>query len=203
MVIFLDTPFLARYIWGGWWDEPTEGLFSAMNDDEHNETIPKFLWRKSEPNGDRFENCVGFNMFSYDFVDVSCGFEICGICDIANAPTFVLRGLCTNSIFDHHYGWTGDLDQSYKYNFRGFEKSLITWNEDKKYWKLQMISDPTIFAISNETKGPYPFGVNKWYIFNDVTCLNKEIDAKNHVYSTLLSFSACTNEEFNCEDGSW
>ena len=67
------------YFWAGWWDEPEEGIFSNINNKFSGPSIPN-LWQKSEPNGDRAENCVAIN--TNDFVDVPCNFNDCGACEI-------------------------------------------------------------------------------------------------------------------------
>ena len=51
------------YFWAGWWDEPNEGTFTdtnIYNKDDVGSTIPD-MWQKSEPNGDRNENCAAMN----------------------------------------------------------------------------------------------------------------------------------------------
>ena len=73
-------------------------------------------------------------------------------------PVFVIRGICDNSQFDNHYGWTGELSDGEKYNFRGFSTSFIYWDNNNKFWKLEHNNNPSLFAISNNTVGPYPIG---------------------------------------------
>ena len=93
------------------------------------------------------------------------------------------------------------------YFFRGFENSILQYNNDKSEWKLSLYSKPSIYAIFNGT-ATYPFGVQKWFVFND-TCKYESEDElesieikKNHKLS--FNFNAChPNEEFNCADGTW
>ena len=54
-------------------------------------TIPN-LWKKSEPNGDRIENCV---VIEYDFIDVDCNYKACGACEIDNTIVFATPCLCS------------------------------------------------------------------------------------------------------------
>ena len=131
---------LAPYsvIWAGWTDEPSEGTFVNMND--YNVTIQSLgvdLWRKHEPNGDLRENCVVLDGF--DFADWNCNRKLCGICDMGESPILKLRGLCKDTVFDVHYGWTGEFspnDSDEKYTFQGFSSSSILWDSDKRYFKL-------------------------------------------------------------------
>ena len=133
---YLEAP--ASAVWAGWTDEPSEGTFVDMND--YNVTIQSVgvdLWRKSEPNGDLRENCVLLDGF--DFVDVNCNKKFCGICDMGESPILKLRGLCEDTVFDVHYGWTGEFspnDSDEKYTFQGFSSSSILWDSDKRYFKL-------------------------------------------------------------------
>ena len=62
-----------------------------------------------------------------------------------------------------------------------------------------VLSDLSIYAISNETKGPYPFGEQTWYFFEDA------VDAcgADKIYKAQLSFSSCDENAFNCHDGTW
>ena len=78
-------------IWAGWTDAPKEGIFVDMNDDNVTmQSVGVNLWRKSEPNGDLRENCVLLDGF--EFTDMNCDKKYCGICDMAAAPVFKLRG---------------------------------------------------------------------------------------------------------------
>ena len=117
-------------------------------------------------------------------------------------------GLCDGSSFDAHYGMTTEYSKGTEiYFFRGFENSILQYNNDKSEWKLSLYSKPSIYAIFNGT-ATYPFGVQKWFVYND-TCKYESEDElestqtkKNHKLS--FNFNAChPNEEFNCADGTW
>ena len=119
------------------------------------EIIPN-MWRKSEPNGDSEENCA--SMINNDFVDVPCIWNDCGACEIGKTPVFIIRGICDDSQFDNHYGWTGEFSEGEKYTFRGFSNSYLYWDNENNYWKLEHNTNPSIYAICNNTIGPYPIG---------------------------------------------
>lgn len=77
-------------------------------------------------------------------------------------------------------------------------------------------SNPSIYAVCNETSGMYPFGTRAWYFFND-TCTKEDkpnqqsIASHNHPSNpketekqVQISFSSCSEDsEFNCHDGAW
>ena len=167
-----------------------------------NGTIPNF-WHKSQPNGDRKENCAAMRKEFNDFYDIPCDFKKCGACEIDSSPVYIIRGLCKDSKFDQHYGWTGEFSVGDKYKFQGFSKSYLYWDEGNSYWKLEDNKDPSIYAICNTTKGTYPFGTNKWHFFNDTPCITEENKVLDNVYVQDISFSSCTKSMFNCNDGTW
>ena len=164
-------------------------------------TIPN-LWKKSEPNGDRIENCV---VIEYDFIDVDCNYKACGACEIDKTIVFAMRGLCKNSKFDVHYGLIEELSYHDKYAFRGFADSFLYWDHQNKYWKLEgNYTDSSVYAISNNTVGPYPIGTNKWYFFNDNTaCITEKNKVGDNIYVEEINFSSCSESMFNCYDGTW
>ena len=139
-----------------------------------------------------------------DFIDLNCESEGCGACEIDKTPVFVMRGLCKDSNFDYHYGWTGELSNGEKYNFRGFSNSFLYWDDENQYWKIEQNSNPSIYAISNNTVGPYPIGTNKWYFFNDnIACINSRNKILENVYVEDINLSSCNSNQFNCHDGTW
>ena len=190
--------FLSDSFWTGWWDEPKEGLYSDINDPSNKERIPSSdFWAESEPNGDTRENCAVIGSDLHYFYDHFCGTLHCGICNIGTAPIFTIRGLCTESGFDFHYGWDGIVSGNGKIFFRGFSKSSMFWDAKNLNWRLKDVSNPLLYAINNSTKGPYPFGTHKWYVFNDVGCGN------GNVSEVEISFTSCNEDMFNCHDGTW
>ena len=78
-------------------------------------------------------------------------------------PVFVIRGICDYSQFDNHYGWTGELSDGEKYNFRGFffvfiNRAVVTQIEMALYC---LVHNCTIFLcaldvrnIDDQCRGP-------------------------------------------------
>ena len=117
------------------------------------------MWDKSQPNGDRNQNCVSMGPYSdYNFGDEACEHNLCGACEIDKTPVFVIRGICEE--FDNHYGWTGEFSEGDKYTFRGFSNSFLHWDDKNDYWKLEHYTNSSVYAICNKTVGPYPIGKN-------------------------------------------
>lgn len=193
--------------WIDLWDKWSEGLFrSAENKSLVLSNTSYQNWDLGEPNGDTVENCVAYRRGAWN--DYSCGGEkLCTVCDIHTIPIFTMRGLCYGSSFDHHYSWTGNLseDTSQLYDFRGFSKSYLSYEMDRKEWVLSLYTDSDIYATTNETDGQmYPFGTFNWFFFND-TCTRagpSETVAEN-TFRMPISLSSCTDDEFTCRDGTW
>ena len=119
------------------------------------------MWRKSQPNGDTNQNCVAiFKNFKSSFGDEPCDYNLCGACEIDKTPVFVIRGICEDSQFDNHYGWTDEFSEGEKYTFRGFSNSFLYWDNENNYWKLEHNTNPSTYAICNKTVGSYPIGKN-------------------------------------------
>ena len=116
--------------------------------------------------------------------------------DFLDAVFIVLTlGLCRGSSFDAHYGWTGEYSQGTElYTFNGFKTSFLQYDSEKSHWKLTTDANSATYAILNGSS-IYPFGTQKWYIFND-TCQSEP--------RSFLNFNGCnTYNEFNCLDGTW
>lgn len=191
----------ANESWIDLWDQWSEGIFnSAENPTLILSNISYQNWDLGEPNGDTVENCVAYKRGVWN--DYSCGDQqLCSVCDIQSIPIFTMRGLCYGSSFDHHYSWTGNDSGSDLYAFRGFSKSYLSYEGNQ--WILSLYTDGEIYASTNETNGQmYPFGTYNWYFFND-TCPRagpSETVAEN-TFRMPISFSACTDDQFTCRDG--
>ena len=104
-------------------------------------------------------------------------------------------GLCHGSSFDAHYGWTGKYSQGTEvYYFNGFKNSLLQYDNEKSQWKITTDTNSETYAILDGSS-IYPFGTQKWNIFND-SCRFEQ--------SSFLNYNGCnTYNEFNCMDGTW
>ena len=80
-------------IWAGWWDEPTEGVFSDVNTGR---ALPEDAfqpWFPGEPNGHRGENCGIVWARRNAWNDQPCVDPLCGFCELEEIPTMQIRGL--------------------------------------------------------------------------------------------------------------
>lgn len=67
-----------------------------------------------------------------------------------------------------------------------------------------MDDNENIYATCNETGEMYPFGMFNWYFFNDTCPRAGPLDrVGKNIHKFLISFSACSDNEFTCMDGSW
>ena len=82
----------------------------------------------------------------------------------------------------------------------------LNWEEEDKLWKisnerypgLQLITKTTnndIFlgVTANVTETKYPVGSHQWIISGD--------GCQSQPYHSLLTLSACTKDQFTCDDG--
>ena len=90
---------------------------------------------------------------------------------------------------------------SKRYTFRGFTTSILSWDQGNAQWNLNLYGKPNTYAFCNESGIDYPFGSKIWYFVND-SC-SQEIVLPTNEYPRYISFSACTVEEFTCNDGTW
>ena len=175
-------------------------------------------WFPGEPNGLTVESCGSLHITGNKgiWLDRHCENKYCVACQISSAPVFVLRGkvhnfkafaildelhfflgLCDGSSFDAHFGMTSEYSKNTEiYFFRGFQNSLLEYRYKTSMWIMTLYTNPSIYATFNGT-ATYPFGVQKWNIFND-TCKQKTNE------ESILNFNAChPKDEYNCADGTW
>ena len=102
-------------------------------------------------------------------------------------------GLCDKSEFDIQYTWGQSLKNG-KHYFRGYTSSEVYWSDQESQWKIALYHNGAepVFATTNDTI--YPFGKHIWEIVRD-SCGTKERNVK------VLSFSACEDDEFICDNG--
>ena len=64
---------------------------------------------------------------------------------------------------------------------------------------------PSCFATPHRYKffSYYNLGTNKWYFYNDNTCINDRNVVSTNIYVEEINFSTCGSNDFNCFDGTW
>ena len=76
--------------WGGYYDEPTEGVFENVNTGE---LLGDFQpWYFGEPNGNTIENCQTVWPYRDAWNDLSCSDPAPFFCEFEVAPYFQMRG---------------------------------------------------------------------------------------------------------------
>ena len=128
---------------------------------------------------------------------MSCNIFYYTMCHFETKPTFNIRGLCKESIFDKIYTLYG-----YKNNkpvFYGEKNTMITWIEVNSTslitgtWKIEINGNPEIYGIMSMTSpSDYPTGVQKWDIFGD-KC--------ETIGQTEMIMTSCPKGYFTCGDG--
>ena len=180
--------------WIGWTDEGEEGLWVDVNDDSKLLSSSGFVpWDVSKPNGGRLENCAEVQGSRDLWNDIWCLRRICGFCELESGPDLQVRGLCEDSKFDKRYSWTWGFANE-RHSFRGFQDTLMQWNDSLSQWQLSSYRDSQLKALVDVYD--YPLGTHQWTVFNE-PCYGEE----NKEVNVMLNINACTDEEFNCYDG--
>lgn len=118
--------------------------------------------------------------------------RVCTLCEFNTKKTkFTLRGLCNNSRHDRVF--TLEVDGTNKPIFKGLSTSIIKWIPEKSEWFLDHLRYNTKGYLSDDTKKEYPIGRKTWQ-FDDRLCDINESP-------TLLTLTACKENEFTCTDG--
>ena len=52
-----------------------------------------------------------------------------------------------------------------RHSFRGYADTLLSWDEMNSQWRIQLYSDPSVYATLRSFE--YPFGTADWEVFGD------------------------------------
>ena len=171
--------------WNGWWELEEGTIINVHNGKPLGEYHP---WAEGKPNGRTLENCMIVWPLDGTWNDDRCNQVHGSFCNFDAYPNFNLRGItetswpdeifsqiivsgkCIEPTFDTRYSWNAEIING-RYAFRGFESSLIFWDNSTSQWRLEnMLNSPDdpdrVFAIANSTE--YPFGNHEWQINRDL-----------------------------------
>ena len=157
------------------------------------------LWSGGEPNGGESQNCGRISYALNASEANSCFKKNCIVCNFPGHVIYILRGLCSDTLFDTHYAWSANgIDQNLQ---RGYSKSFIEWTEER--WRINVYNNPHTYAVFEESgKTPYT-GTKNWTVVNDTCGAGDGIQDRYSSRRILLSLITCTPNEFNCDDGTW
>ena len=117
------------------------------------------------------------------------------ICKIDPAVTFRLLGLCDNTLVDDIY-ILKNLDSLTLY---GDKMLSISFDESSAQWTA-LKKDGTLLATVKSSKSSLLLGTHNWTIYND--SLDCQLLFRRNPYTLPLNLNSCSDEEFNCDDGS-
>ena len=125
-----------------------------------------------------------------------CSAKKCTACEVQNSflktSTLKLNGLCKLSYFDKIYQVKYDNENVITYV--GIEKSVISYDFDRKTWRIMDMTNPDVVAESRAPFRSLAIGNYEWKITNDTECSQDD-------YTTVLSLTSCSREEFTCDNG--
>ena len=181
-----------------------EGEWRDVNTDQPM-TRPDPPWYK-RPNGAHLENCLQARVslaaseqnFTTLWNDAPCAYSYCSFCRFHSAPTLRLRGLspCLLEMFDSKFKWKNSLVDG-KYVLQGREGSQMSWTASNKSWsvstKFGARQAGSIRLTGSKTE--YPAGRLAWEVEAGEEC------QEGPSLSRLLHLTSCSQEDFNCADG--
>ena len=145
--------------------------------DPDGQTLDSSLWADSQPNGKGLEKCTKYK--EGKLRDSNCESKGYACCKLPPYSEFTLRGIPSWLHVTQQYVW---LDKEHVFQGVG-EHSLIP---NGSVWQIKnKMSDETVLSL-NQTE---VVGKKTW----------NTIDPKINI---ILSFDQCTDNEFNCNDGS-
>ncbi|KAK3854027.1 hypothetical protein Pcinc_039462 [Petrolisthes cinctipes] len=124
----------------------------------------------------------------------SCSFQLCTACQFNRPAPIMLRGLCSESLFDREYYIYDTINSRPVFN--GKLWSRLAWTNDEtdgwSGWKLTLLTDPHIHARMLSTSDmAHPIGIHEYEVVGD-KCRGER---------QYLRLTSCTLNQFTCEDG--
>ena len=137
-----------KFYWTGWWDYPSEGTFTNVNNGSllsENNFAP---WGLGEPNGKYYENCavVTENGMWKDF---SCKLKTCAICTIKDPPVFTMKGWqlhLLDTLFINHVFILWLITRFMPWKQLWHPLFLVKWNKRQK-WGSRIVYILRVFQI--------------------------------------------------------
>jgi Neurotransmitter-gated ion-channel ligand binding domain/Low-density lipoprotein receptor domain class A len=152
---------------------------------DNGDLINPTFWTPGDPRG---SPCVLYGRRGYS--DQSCSVERSFMCHI-NRTYLYMRGLCKKSALDKSYTPSLKLKD---FAWIGSHGTIIKYNNAEHRWEAKIIGSD-VWATSEASYESLVIGTHDWTVHNDRQCR-----AQNS--STVrLSLTACTEEQFNCDDG--
>ncbi|KAF2367948.1 Low-density lipoprotein (LDL) receptor class A repeat [Trinorchestia longiramus] len=188
----------SSFMWLGFTDGAEEGNWTDYHGNHLNYT--NFI-----NNGvTKSQDCAAYEKppDNYKWNDMTCGktYNLCVSCTASSYPVLHLRGLCEEKEKDVRFLIGPDM-VDYKHSFRGFSKYSLKLQknmDEKEVWVLQNMWEANQTVASwYSYNNAYPFGVRSWTVEEDY-----KICEKPKGDTMWLSFCACYEDEFCCDDGS-
>ena len=171
-------------LWVPFTDEVEEGNFTSV----YNSTLPLILSRHINIylNGGTVQNCLYYKATSVS--DTRCSYKYNFACEFEMRPMLKLKGLCDQSDLDLLYA---PVNKNGQIEYQGYLASQISFNITDRRWSLRRRGE--LVAVSNQASSLL-LGVSNWTVVGDVGCSIEDSGVP-------LSLTACTVQQFNCDDG--
>ncbi|KAK4286758.1 hypothetical protein Pmani_040153 [Petrolisthes manimaculis] len=124
----------------------------------------------------------------------SCSFQLCTACQFNRPAPIMLRGLCSESLFDREYYIYDTINSRPVFNGKFWSRLAWTNNESDGWsgWKLTLLTDPHIHARMISTSDiEHPIGIHEYKVVGDKCPGERQ----------YLRLTSCTLNQFTCDDG--
>ena len=93
--------------------------------------------------------------------------------------------------FDTRYTMATNAFVNEHYTFDGYTVTKIWFNNETQFWRMDLISNPNIYATTDIKPFDYPLGIRTWNVTSPI--LNGEVE---------LNLNSCDDfNSFSCNDG--
>ena len=185
------------------WPKGTEAMEGVWRDYYTGEELANF----TKPWSDDFQDMLygeGDNCIQYDrdtnqsssWTEWQCVDEIIGCpCTYDTPPVLTLRGYCSYTDVDVTYAPIWLTNDKARITMIGLVSSHIEYIETHSQWILKDKSSD-VTATTNASQSSFALGKHNWTIRGDSVACSKEPS-----YTIEMKLSACSKDEFTCDDG--
>ena len=157
--------------------------------------VKKLPWSGTASDQSLKHSCTVLDVSTKTVWVANCESENPSLCITDTSATFRLLGLCVNTLMDDIY----ILKDSGNLTLYGDKQASIRFDERSAQWTA-LTKDGTLLATIKASKSSLLLGTNNWTIYND--SLECQLHYKGNPYTLPLNLNSCSDEEFNCDDGS-
>ena len=181
------------YFYSGYTDKREEGVWIGAN----KRKMTNDYWRQDSPGSFNISNydCALMSLHDGLMMDHVCLAQLCPICEIPEAVSFSLKGVCTDSFIDRFY-----VLKTNKNFLLGYTSTKMVYSETNQRWEIvNMITDSVMAFMDDETIVDLPLGMHQWNFTDDSGC--KDQDGESDTRTLNFHLKVEQPGTFCCDDG--